>query len=61
MEVVMSRAREILSSLVATPYHHRISHCVRHAWLYGAAPYTDQRFKLTDRYLINTVTQVGLS
>ncbi|MEW8276193.1 MAG: alpha-amylase family glycosyl hydrolase [Candidatus Thiodiazotropha taylori] len=54
----MTRARESLISLEATPYYHCISRCVRRAWLCGADPYTGQSFKHRRQWVLDRLREL---
>jgi REP element-mobilizing transposase RayT len=54
----MTRARESLISLEATPYYHCISRCVRRAWLCGADPYTGQSFEHRRQWLLDRLREL---
>jgi REP element-mobilizing transposase RayT len=58
-EVVMTRARETLVSLEATPYYHCISCCVRRAWLCGEDPYTGQSFEQRRQWVLDRLRDLG--
>ncbi|MEW8528630.1 MAG: hypothetical protein AB2554_13285, partial [Candidatus Thiodiazotropha sp.] len=57
-EVVMTRARETLISLEATPYYHCISRCVRRAWLCGEDPYTGQSFEHRRQWVLERLREL---
>jgi hypothetical protein len=54
----MTRARETLISLEATPYYHCISRCVRRAWLCGEDPYTGQSFEHRRHWVLERLREL---
>ncbi|MFI0412735.1 MAG: transposase [Candidatus Thiodiazotropha sp.] len=54
----MTRARETLISLEATPYYHCISRCVRRAWLCGEDPYTGQSFEHRRQWVLDRLREL---
>ncbi|MEW8249142.1 MAG: alpha-amylase family glycosyl hydrolase, partial [Candidatus Thiodiazotropha sp.] len=54
----MTRARETLISLEATPYYHCISRCVRRAWLCGEDPYTGQSFEHRRQWVLERLREL---
>jgi hypothetical protein len=54
----MMRAREPLVCLDSTPYYHRISRCVRRAWLCGEAPYTGQSFEHRRQWVLDRMRKL---
>lgn len=54
----MTRARETLICLEATPYYHCISRCVRRAWLCGADPYTGQSFEHRRQWVLDRMREL---
>ena len=54
----MTRARETLISLEATPYYHCISRCVRRAWLCGADPYSGQSFEHRRQWVLERMREL---
>ena len=54
----MTRARETLISLEATPYYHCISRCVRRAWLCGEDSYTGQSFEHRRQWVLDRLWEL---
>jgi REP element-mobilizing transposase RayT len=54
----MTRARETLISLEATPYYHCISRCVRRAWLCGEDPYTGKSFEHRRQWVLDRLREL---
>ncbi|MEW8000853.1 MAG: alpha-amylase family glycosyl hydrolase [Candidatus Thiodiazotropha endolucinida] len=54
----MTRARETLISLEATPYYHCISRYVRRAWLCGEDPYTGQCFEHRRHWVLDRLQEL---
>ncbi|MEW8003224.1 MAG: transposase [Candidatus Thiodiazotropha sp.] len=57
----MTRARETLISLEATPYYHCISRCVRRAWLCGEDPYTGQSFEHRRQWVLERLRELAIN
>ncbi len=55
----MTRARETLISLEATPYYHCISRCVRRAWLCGEDPYTGKSFEHRRQWVLDRLQELA--
>ncbi len=55
----MTRARETLISLEATPYYHCISRCVRRAWLCGKDPYSGKSFEHRRQWVLDRLRKLA--
>ncbi|MCP4324189.1 MAG: transposase, partial [Alteromonadales bacterium] len=51
----MTQSGESLMSLSDTPYYHRISRCVRRAFLCGKDKYTGQNFEHRRQWMVDRI------